>query len=184
MMLKTFTFWLLASTGQRAVPGTLTFITQKRGDHMTEVFLEFSGANAKAQREGILTSGMVGVPVHLAFDSAWDGLSVTLVFEGSGVTKDVVLNGEMECILPWEVLVQSGTKVKAGAEGRDVNGELVLPSVMTVIGKTFLGADPEGDESTDPTLPVWAQIQQDIGEISLALDELHEYAQSFGGGGE
>ena len=151
---------------------------------MTEVFLEFSGANAKAQREGILTSGMVGVPVHLAFDSAWDGLSVTLVFEGSGVTKDVVLNGEMECILPWEVLVQSGTKVKAGAEGRDVNGELVLPSVMTVIGKTFLGADPEGDESTDPTLPVWAQIQQDIGEISLALDELHEYAQSFGGGGE
>lgn len=125
---------------------------------MTEIFVKVNNATAVATRTDILTSGMVGVPVHFTFDKAWDGLVKTAVFQCGDVVKDRVLDNTGKTTVPYEVLAEAGGKVYVGVEGRDADGNLVLPTVMVFIGRTRVGADPFGDESTDPSLPVWAQI--------------------------
>lgn len=131
---------------------------------MTELFIEVAGAQARATRDGILTSGMVGVQAHFAFDSAWDGLQKEAVFEGSGATVTVLLSGD-SCEVPPETLVLVGTKLKIGVIGRDVHGDIVLPSTMALAGRVLLGADSSNDPAVDPTLPVYAQILAMIGDM-------------------
>ena len=44
--------------------------------------------------------------------------------------------------------------------------ELVIPTVYAAVGVVLNGADPSGDVSADPTLPVWAQIQALMGNLN------------------
>ena len=67
---------------------------------MTQINIKISKAVATSEKDGILTAGMVGVPVSFTFDSVWDGLSVTAVFSGSG-TKSVPLLGTTNTVVPW-----------------------------------------------------------------------------------
>jgi len=48
-----------------------------------------------------------------------------------------------------------------------VNGEgtIVVPTTWANLGVILPAADPSGDESTDPSLPVWAQILAMIGQM-------------------
>ncbi len=65
----------------------------------------------------------------------------------------------MKCWTP------SGTLVKVGIYATRGN-ELVIPTVYATIGVVLKGADPSGDTSTDPTLPIWAQLQAMIGDLA------------------
>lgn len=51
---------------------------------MISVELAATGAVASTRLNGVLTSGMVGVPVSITWDSDWDGLTKTLVCQSSG----------------------------------------------------------------------------------------------------
>ena len=132
---------------------------------MTEIQVKVSNAIAAVRKTGPLTAGMVGVPVSFTFDSAWDGLTITAVFEGSGTVRDCLLADDHTTTVPWEVLTSGWSELRIGAEGRNAAGDLVIPSTMAKAGTIFPGADPSGDESTDPTLPVWAQLRQAIEEL-------------------
>ena len=111
-----------------------------------------------------LTSGMVGQPIHFEYSHDFDGLAVTAVFTDGKNTVDVVNPGN-ECIIPHEVLTTVGAIVKVGIYA--VKGdELVIPTVYAHIGVVLKGADPSGDVSIDPTLPIWAQTQALIGNLS------------------
>ena len=111
-----------------------------------------------------LTSGMVGQPIHFEYSHDFDGLAVTAVFTDGKNTVDVVNPGN-ECIIPHEVLTTVGAMVKVGIYA--VKGdELVIPTIYAHIGVVLKGADPSGDVSIDPTLPVWAQTQALIGNLS------------------
>ena len=111
-----------------------------------------------------LTSGMVGQPIHFEYSHDFDGLAVTAVFTDGKNTVDVVNPGN-ECIIPHEVLTTVGAMVKVGIYA--VRGdELVIPTIYAHIGVVLKGADPSGDVSIDPTLPVWAQTQALIGNLS------------------
>ena len=91
--------------------------------------------------------GIVGAVVAVEYtDSTWDGLQKTVVFR-SAVTKDVLDVGS-EVAIPAEVVSRAGVNLYMGA--------------------------PSGDSSTDPSLPVWAQIQAAIGN----LDDLDTVAKS------
>ena len=57
---------------------------------MAKIKIQLEYAEAKAELTGILTAGMVGVPVRFAFGHVWNGLVKTAVFQGSGET---VVNG-------------------------------------------------------------------------------------------
>ena len=135
-----------------------------------------------------LTSGMVGQPIHFEYSHDFDGLTLTAVFTNGKTTVDV-LNPGNQCVIPHEVLDTVGTLVKVGIYATRGN-ELVIPTIYAHIGVVLKGADPSGDVSADPTLPVWAQIQGIIGNLNDLNTEaknnlvaaINEAAQSGGGG--
>ena len=136
-----------------------------------------------------LTSGMVGQPIHFEYSHDFDGLTLTAVFTDGKNTVNVVNPGN-ECIIPHEVLTTVGAIVKVGIYAVRGN-ELVIPTVYATIGVVLKGADPSGDVSADPTLPVWAQIQALMGNLNDLTTEaknnlvtaINEAAQTGGGGG-
>ena len=124
-----------------------------------------------------LTSGMIGKTLDVEFSAEWAGLSKTAVFSNGDKTIDVMeseWNGNAIGI-PWEVLETPNRAVSFGIYGYTKNGDdiiLAIPTLYTSLGRVYLGVDPDGDESTDPSLPVYAQLD-------LRVTELEEQ----GGGG-
>lgn len=146
------------------------------------------GNSAICTRTERLTSGMVGLQCEFVFDGAWDGLARTAVFLAGNEKRDVMLTGAI-CTVPWEVLKTAGYQLVIGVYGTNAEGTLVIPTVYAMCGGIASGADPGGEESTDPTLPVWGQLQGMIGNLSkLETDSkdnlvaaINEAAQRGGG---
>ena len=46
---------------------------------LTSITLKVNGAEIQASVAGTLTSGMVGIPVTIQYDGAWEGLTKNLV---------------------------------------------------------------------------------------------------------
>lgn len=139
----------------------------------------------------LLTAGMSkAVTVQFVFSPAWDGLTKTAVFSNGKTTVDVLAaswDGDTVPV-PHEVLAVPGRHARVGVYGANESG-VILPTVWVSLGKVQPGADPSGDVSADPALPVWAQLQKQIGD----LDDLKTYnkgnlvaaineARSSGGG--
>lgn len=121
----------------------------------------------------LLTAGMSkAVTVQFVFSPDWDGLTKTAVFSNGKTTVDVLAaNWDGDTVpVPHEVLAVPGRHARVGVYGADESG-VVLPTVWATLGKVQPGADPSGDASADPSLPVWAQLQNQIGD----LDDLKTY---------
>lgn len=141
----------------------------------------------------VLTAGMAkAVRVEFAFSSDWDGLTKTAVFSNGRATVDVLpakWDGDAVDIPP-EVLAVAGRYARVGVYGANASG-VALPTVWVSLGKVQPAAEPSGDPSADPTLPVWAQLQEQIGDLddlkTYNKDDLvsaiNEARQSGGGGG-
>lgn len=141
----------------------------------------------------VLTAGMAkAVRVEFAFSSDWDGLTKTAVFSNGRATVDVLpakWDGDAVDIPP-EVLAVAGRYARVGVYGTNASG-VVMPTVWVSLGKVQPAAEPSGDPSADPTLPVWAQLQEQIGDLddlkTYNKDDLvsaiNEARQSGGGGG-
>lgn len=109
----------------------------------------------------LLTAGMAkAVTVEFVFSDDWDGLTKTAVFSNGKTTVDVLAaNWDGDTVpVPHEVLAVPGRHARVGVYGVDESG-VVLPTVWVSLGKVQPGADPSGDETADPSLPVWAQLQ-------------------------
>ena len=122
------------------------------------------GNSASCTRTERLTSGMVGLQCEFIFDEAWDGLARTAVFWAGNEKRDVLLTGDT-CTVPWEVLKTACYQLVIGVYGSNADGTLAIPTVYAMCGSIAPGADPSGEESTDPTLPVWGQLQGMIGNL-------------------
>ena len=120
-----------------------------------------------------IPKGIVGATVSIEYtDSAWDGLQKTVVFR-SAVTKDVLAAGN-DVVVPAEVVSRAGVNLYMGVYGVGADGRMVIPTIWTELGLVNGAAAPSGDSSTNPSLPVWAQIQAAIGN----LDDLDTVAKS------
>ena len=121
----------------------------------------------------LLTAGMAkAVTVQFVFSPAWDGLTKTAVFSNGKTTVDVLAaswDGDTVPV-PHEVLAVPGRHARVGVYGANESG-VILPTVWVSLGKVQPGADPSGDASADPSMPVWAQLQKQIGD----LDDLKTY---------
>jgi len=131
---------------------------------MFRIIVRRQNASCLGQADAMLTTGMTGIPVGFDFGEEWDGVVKMAVFEGSGVTKDAVLDAENRCVIPHECLTQAGGMLRCGVYG--VKGDEVTPTIYCDMGAIRRGADPSGAESADPTLPVWSQLQAQMGELS------------------
>ena len=120
-----------------------------------------------------IPKGIVGATVSIEYtDSGCDSLPKTVVFR-SAVTKDVLDVGS-EVAIPAEVVSRAGVNLYMGVYGVDAANNVVIPTIWTELGLVNGAAAPSGDSSTDPSLPVWAQIQAMIGN----LDDLDTVAKS------
>lgn len=144
-------------------------------------------------RRPLLTAGMAKAEtVEFQFSADWDGLSKTAVFTDGVKTADVLPSGwDGDTVpIPHEILTTAGRTARVGVYGTNASG-VVLPTVWVSLGKVQPAVDPSGDPSADPTLPVWAQLQEQIGDLNdlktYSKDNLvaaiNEARQSGGGGG-
>ena len=125
--------------------------------------VRYSKVCGRCMLRELLTSGMVGQTIHFEYSHDFDGLMITAVFTDGKNTINVVNPGN-ECVIPHEVLTTVGATVKVGIYAVKGN-ELIIPTIYATIGTILKGADPNGDESIEPSLPVWAQTQALIGNL-------------------
>lgn len=121
----------------------------------------------------LLTAGMAkAVTVEFAFSDDWDGLTKTAAFSAGRTTVDVLESAwdGNKVVVPHEILADAGPIARVGVYGANADG-LILPTVWVTLGKVMPAAEPSGDPGADPTLPIWAQLQKQIGD----LDDLKTY---------
>lgn len=135
--------------------------------------IQVSGVRANVVYRKIIPTGIVGAQVELDYaEDIWHGLHKTVVFRGA-VTKDVVADANLITIPP-EVVETAGITLQLGVYGMDDDGNLAIPTLWASLGYIRAATNPSGDTSTDPSLPVWAQIQAMIGN----LDDLDTTAKN------
>lgn len=140
---------------------------------MTSIQLTLTGAHAVARVEGLITAGMVGLPVTITCDESWDGLVKTLVCK-SDTQQRCVYNVGTEATVAPEVLVTNQwlrSTLYLGLEGRDEAGNLVIPSTYAYCGVIQPGAQGGCPQSQEPENPVWAQILGQMGDLSSLQTE-------------
>jgi hypothetical protein len=141
----------------------------------------------------LLTAGMAkAVTVEFVFSDDWSGLAKTAVFSAGRTTVDVLESAwdGNKVVVPHEILADAGPIARVGVYGANADG-LILPTVWVTLGKVMPAAEPSGDPGADPTLPVWAQLQNQIGDLDdlktynkgNLVDAINEARSSGGSGG-
>ena len=141
----------------------------------------------------LLTAGMAkAVTVEFVFSDDWSGLTKTAVFSAGRTTVDVLESAwdGNKVVVPNEILADAGPIARVGVYGANADG-LILPTVWVTLGKVMPAAEPSGDTGADPTLPIWAQLQSQIGDLDdlqtynkgNLVDAINEARSSGGSGG-
>lgn len=141
----------------------------------------------------LLTAGMAkAVTVEFVFSDDWSGLTKTAVFSAGRTTVDVLESAwdGNKVVVPHEILADAGPIARVGVYGANADG-LILPTVWVTLGKVMPAAEPSGDPGADPTLPIWAQLQSQIGDLEdlktynkgNLVDAINEARGSGGSGG-
>ena len=96
--------------------------------------------------------------VAFSFDSIWDGLDRTAVFQAGDSKISVILDDTNQCQIPWEVLENPRRTLEVGVYGTR-NGTVVLPTAWVSLGEIKQGVSL-GDNNQPPTPDVYGQILQ------------------------
>ena len=116
-----------------------------------------------------IPAGAIGLKILVDYDDIpWGALQKTAVFQGC-VTRDI-LNVEKEIIIPAEVIANPCQHLYIGIYGVTSNGDLAIPTLWADLGRVKAAANPSEDESTDPTLPVWAQLQANTADLHAQMN--------------
>lgn len=125
-------------------------------------------ADAVASQLETLVCGMVNmVQIHFTLSEHWDGLHKTAVFTNGQTTIDVLESEWLApdiCVLPPEMVAIPGKKVSVGLRGQATLGTDVgiLPSTLCNLGTVKQGPVAQADSGTQPSLPVWGQLQEQV----------------------
>ena len=144
--------------------GGRSFLRHRNKGGMVMLTFEFTGAEGKMTVSQVLTSGMVGRRVRFLFSPEWENLRKTAVFTAGEVTRDVTEVRE-EAVIPARVLEKPLEQLYVGIYGTNAQGDLVIPTVWVPGPVIKPGADPSGDPSTAPDLPVWDRILTLMGSL-------------------
>jgi hypothetical protein len=111
---------------------------------------------------------MVGIPITIEYDEAWDGLTKNLMCRCSPWGSDdgeirTRLNVGEASTVAHEVM-QQGMYLYLGVEGFRADGTLVIPTTWARCGKIEYGANTCDDPSMDPELTIWNQLQAEMEE--------------------
>lgn len=151
---------------------------------MTNIKLILKGAKARAKVNGVLTSGMVGIPVTIEYDDTWQALAKNLVCRcgkrydppEKGMTR-IVANIDTTATVAHEVM-EAGMYLYLGVEGYSADGSKVMPTTWAECGMILQGVHAHDEESEDPTLPVWAQLEADVAQLKYGAVTEEKIAQA------
>ncbi len=122
---------------------------------MDGIKIEVTGNIARViERPQKITSGTVGLPIEFVFDSEWAYLRKLVVFRAGDIVKTVELSANDNTV-PWEVLEKPGVWLSVGVYGSKTDGSVVIPTTWANVCVIHLGADPDGDPTTEPTPSMW-----------------------------
>lgn len=109
-----------------------------------------------------LPKGASGLKVAFEFnDPFWSTLSKTAVFRNHVKTIDAIVTDDC-AIIPHELLTEVGKPVHVGIYGTDMQSNLAIPIIWATLGDICSASNPSGESSAEPTLPYWAQIQEQV----------------------
>ena len=133
---------------------------------MDGIKIEVTGNIARVtEKPQRITSGTAGLPVEFTFDSQWEGLHKVAVFRAGCVTKTLD-NPKAGDTVPWEVLAKPGLWLSVGVDGTNRDGSKVIPTIWANVSPICVGANPDDDPSTDPTLPIWQTMMNYIASLT------------------
>ena len=120
-----------------------------------------------------IVSGSVGADeVELALGEEWEGLTLSLVFAGSGETVRTSWDGASVVTVPWEVVQRPG-RMRVGLIGRD-GEDRRLTALMEVGIQVVQCCDEDGGEPSSPTVSEYQQALHDCREATDAATALVE----------
>lgn len=147
--------------------------------------VQFIGRAAVMNQTEFMTAGSVGIQIGFGFDGAWDGLTKTAVFRGSGVSCDVMIGSTGQMLVPPEAMARAGAKVEVGVYGTNGQGTVVIPTVWVVLGRVEAGAVISGTAAAaiTPTLAqqvlTAAKAAQDAAEtVQDAAEDAKDAAEA------
>lgn len=119
-----------------------------------KISVKTNGTSITATVDGVITSGMVGLPVEIEYGDGWERLNKFVSFRVDEFQRTRE-NVKSVTTVPWEVLRHHGKTLYVGVEGRSADGTLVIPTVWASVGTIKRGAlrgivPPAGDEA-----PLW-----------------------------
>lgn len=141
--------------------------------------VKITGLKAKVTKNELLTTGTVGAQIKFTFSDDWADKTKTAVFKRCGKVIDVLESdwGEDNVVtIPPEMTEKAGQIVGVGIYGRNADGKKVTPTIYAPLGVVAVGADPSGDESVDPSLPVYSQIQAELNDLKDDLNDVSKRA--------
>ena len=139
---------------------------------MDGIKIEVTGNIAKVvESPHRITAGTVGLPIEFAFDGQWDGLKKTAVFRVRHDVK-IVEDLETETTVPWELLQKPGAWLSVGVYGVNGDGSVAIPTIWANVRVIKDGADPDGDPSADPKLPVWQKLLDEVDDVQTDVETL------------
>lgn len=108
-----------------------------------------------------IPAGLVGGTVSVVFeDPQWASIAKTVIFRGAE-TRIAQFDGS-NAIIPAETVAKPGSALFFGIWGYDAETGLQLPLIEVRIGIVETATDPEADPGADPSLPVWADLQNRV----------------------
>lgn len=125
--------------------------------------------------------GVIGAVVRFSFSPEWEGLNKTVVFRAGEVSKDI-LDVEEFAVIPAECTQELGQLLEVGVYGVDAENTVAIPTMWEAIGRISEATDPSGDASTEPTLPVWAQLQErlkQLEETGVSQAEIEKAVEAY-----
>ena len=127
--------------------------------------IQISGAKAYVQDLLRVPAGLIGGYITVELSGLeWEGLTRIAVFKGA-VTRDVIDPGET-IVIPHETVEVPGSDLQVGFYGINTDGTIAIPTFWASLGRIGDAAEPSGDKSIKPTLPVWQQVLNTLGNLS------------------
>ena len=108
----------------------------------------------------LLTTGSAGIEVQFTLSDDFNSLAKMAVFrEGDdGEKVDVILDENLTCVVPHEVLTKDGEPLFIGIYGANEFGTIIIPTVWASAGVVKPGTEPNTPADAEPTPEVWAAI--------------------------
>lgn len=114
------------------------------------------------RREVIASGAVKAYKVHFTFDESWNGLKKIALFKAGDVGREVPLDENNLCEIPWEVLKEAGIDLEIGIVGLDHNA-LVLPTIWVNAGMIQVGIGTGNLAPPSPSL--YQQLLNMIGDL-------------------